>query len=664
MRISFIIYIAVFFITANLPAQQETKQSGPQHRESISPGQPQKGETANTQSGQGVDAVNPALYMTASDPDQTDRVVAKVGPIKIYESEFRNRFDFTAHPNLLQKGEQLAAKKEFLHQLIAEKLLSLDAREKGYDTVDSFRRIMTPLRNMFLRDALYTKEIKEKVIVNADDVKEGLSRIRKVLTISFFFSDNKDEIGFLYRKLRGGASFDSLLAERREQKDNPRKITFGDMEKSVEDLLYGLSEGGYTAPVRAGDGYYILKLLSVDNNPDLKDQETAGEEVKKIVQTRDEYKHYLAFYRSYLSSFKITADKEIFEDLIRIFVPAFYSKYSNQNPEQQVEAEGKSPEYYLKGDEVYAALGRMEDNLRDRTFISIKAHPVKPDFFIYQLSQDGFAVRDISEISIRSSLSSYIRKFIEDQLFAQEGYDEGLENTPAVKRDLGMWEDIYLSKMLKVNMFDSIKVSEKQAYSVYQQNNWTETMPPLVNIAEVLTDSLSIAETVLNELSHGVSIRDLAERYTKRDSLRDRGGEFGFFNITQHGEIGRVASGLKVGDVYGPLKVDDGYSIFQVIDKKQDTASYTKSFDDVKDQLITKITLAKFEKNINDYNARLAMQYGVEIYDDVLNSIKDIYLNLVVARKMGFGGEIYAFPYTEEYSGWYDIWMKNKNIIQ
>jgi parvulin-like peptidyl-prolyl isomerase len=602
--------------------------------------------------------INPYL------PAQQDRVVAEVGPFKIYESEFRDRFDFSAHPNLLQKRDEPAAKEEFLHQLIAEKLLSLDARAKGYDTTNAFRKIMTPLSNMFLRDALYTKEIKDKTEYDPADINEGKVRIKKVLTLGFIFSDSKDEITYIFNKLKTGASFDSLLMGRREQKDNPKKITFGDMEKPVEDAVYSLREGQFTTPINSGGGYYILKLLSEDNNTDLKTQESVNEDVKKIVQTRAEYKRYLEYYRSYLSNFRVTADKEIFEDLIRIFVPAFNEKYGKQNSVQVIPSEDKTQKYYLKGDEVYAALDKMDDKLRNKTFIKIKDDPVRPNFFLYQLSQDGFSVRDIGEMSIRSSLSAYIRKFIEDQLFTAEGYKEGLENTPAVKKDLGMWEDSYLSKLIKINMFDSIRVSEKQAYSVYKMNDWKESMPPLVNIAEVLTDSLSVAETVLNKLSQGFSIQELAKRYTKRDSLRDRGGEFGYFDMTQHGEIGRIASQLNVGEVYGPLKTDEGYSIFKVIDKKEDSTSYTKSFDEVKDQLIAKITLAKFQKYVNNYNAQLAARYGVVIYDNVLSSIKDIYMNLVVARRMGFGGEIYAFPYTEEYTGWYDIWMKNKNIIQ
>jgi foldase protein PrsA len=149
-------------------------------------------------------------------------------------------------------------------------------------------------------------------------------------------------------------------------------------------------------------------------------------------------------------------------------------------------------------------------------------------------------------------------------------------------------------------MFDSIKVSEKEAYSVYEQNDWKDTPLELVNVAEVLTDSLDLIEKVLNELSNGADIKDLAKRYTERDSLKDKGGEFGFFPITEHGDIGRIASQMKIGNVYGPIKLDEGYSVYQIIGKKEDTTVYTKSYGQVKDQLIAKITLAKFEKYVNE----------------------------------------------------------------
>lgn len=587
---------------------------------------------------------------------QEEKVLAKVGPCKIYESEFRERFDFSAHPKLMQKSDSLAVKGEFLHQLIAEKLLSIEAREKGYDTTEDFKSIFTPLENMFIRDALYKKEIKDKISYTDADIKEGLGRNQKVLNVEFIYSKEGNEIREIFKQLVSGASFDSLLLYRKENSVNPKKVKFGSMEENVEDSLFNLKPGQFTNPIEGDDGYYVFKLINIENNSDVKNSESAYEDVKKIVETRAEHQKYLDYYHSFFRQFRVTADKAIFEKLIKIFTPQFDKKYSQGND--------NTGKYYLKGDEIYSSLKKIDSGSRIKIFINLKDKPVKVETFVNQLSMDGLTINDLNEMSIRAALSAYIRKYIEDQLLTEEGYRESLDNDPDVKKYIGMWEDSYLSKLLMIHMFDSVRVSEEQAYSIYQQNDWKRTPPQLVNIAEVLTDSLSVAEKVLNELNKGVNIKDLARRYTKRDSLRNKGGEFGYFNITQHGEIGRIASQLKINDIYGPLKLEEGYSIFQVLDKKDDTTSYTMSFNEVKDQLIEKITLAKFEKCINDYNAALANKYGVEINDEALKDIDNIFMNLVVARYMGFGGEIYAVPYTEEYSGWYEIWKKGRNIAQ
>ncbi len=596
---------------------------------------------------------------------QEDRVVAKVGTYKIYESEFKDRFDFSAHPKLLQKSDQLKAKEEFLHQLIAEKLLSLDAREKGFNQSKNFKEIISPLRNMYVRDALYNSEIKNKINYSQKDITEGIERIKSLLKVKFIYSDKKDELQNIFDMLNSGSSFDSILALRTESKDNPKEVTFGTMDKDIEDIVYKLKIGDYTNPLESGDGFYILKLENVDPNPELKDQKTAFENVKKIVETRAEYKRYLDYYHNFFKNYRITADKEIFDNLVKIFISELRDKYSDSNKTNNFAAAEQSPnKIYLRGIEITSALQKLESESINNIFINLKPNPVKVDEFLNQLGEDGFYVKDLSELSIRSSLSSYVRKFIEDQLLTAEGVKKGFENSDEVKKYMKMWEDAYLSKILMESMFDSIKVSEEDAYSVYKQNDWKDEPLELVNVAEVLTDSLKVVEKVLDELSKGADIKELAKKYTIRDSLRNRGGEFGFFPIIEHGEIGRIAVQMKIGDVYGPLKLDEGYSVFQLIGKKEDATRYSKSYTDVKQEIIMKLTLAKFENYVIEYNAMLANKYGVEINEDVLKSIDNIYLNLVVVRYMGFGGEIFAVPYTEQYPGWYDIWQKNKNVIQ
>lgn len=47
--------------------------------------------------------------------------------------------------------------------------------------------------------------------------------------------------------------------------------------------------------------------------------------------------------------------------------------------------------------------------------------------------------------------------------------------------------------------------------------NQPKEFPTVVNIIEVLTDDLSIVDTVLNELKKGTDIRLLAAKYSIRD---------------------------------------------------------------------------------------------------------------------------------------------------
>jgi parvulin-like peptidyl-prolyl isomerase len=311
----------------------------------------------------------------------------------------------------------------------------------------------------------------------------------------------------------------------------------------------------------------------------------------------------------------------------------------------------------LIGDEVTSAVQSLDTKIISDTFIDLK-EPVRIKYFLNQLSHEGFYIKDLNEFSIRSSLSSYIRKFIEDQLLTYEAEKMGLNNSADVKKYMSMWRDSYLSKMLMADIFDSLNVSEEEISRHYNSGN----MPvELLKIAEVFTDSLKNVELILNELSKGENIHELARQYSKRDSSKYKDWNSGYFPITEFGEIGKYAALMEIGDIYGPVKVDGGYSIFQLVDRKMDTTDYSGSYDNVKDQLVLQLTLSKFEKFVNEFNAKLAQKYDVEIYEDVLSETRNIYLNLVVVRYMGFGGEIYAVPLTEQFSGWYNIW-KQENL--
>jgi hypothetical protein len=130
-----------------------------------------------------------------------------------------------------------------------------------------------------------------------------------------------------------------------------------------------------------------------------------------------------------------------------------------------------------------------------------------------------------------------------------------------------------------------------------------------------------------------------------------------------YGEIGKIASTMEIGEVYGPLKVPEGYSIFKLIDKKKESAQEPKPFEDVKTEVKANLMATRLEDKVNSYTVKLANDYGVKVDENVLSSIKVTNLAMVTYRYMGFGGRILGVPLTSPYKEWVNPWLKSKKDL-
>ena len=101
--------------------------------------------------------------------------------------------------------------------------------------------------------------------------------------------------------------------------------------------------------------------------------------------------------------------------------------------------------------------------------------------------------------------------------------------------------------------------------------------------------------------------------YTQREWTKAKGGEFGYTPVTLHKELTSAALNLKPGEVYGPIRTAEGYSIIKLIDKKEAVRTYKESFDNVKEQLRTDVIASKLKTTFEDETANLSNKYGVKV---------------------------------------------------
>jgi parvulin-like peptidyl-prolyl isomerase len=598
-----------------------------------------------------------AVY--AQDNLNLNKVVATVGNSAITSEEFLERYEMTPLFRKQIKRITPSLKLEFLYSLIAEKLWAQQAEAMGYDTTKIMNFVNEEFEKMFVRDAMYHREIKDKIKVTDEELIKGYVRNGKKLMINFLFSEDKKEIWNLYKMLNDGVPFDSVLATRPEQKEQlePEEIVYGQMAEEIEDSLYSLKIRNYTSPLLTPDGWYIFKLTNIINQifKSQSDKDDASGAVQKVIKARKEKDLFQQFYVNFFKNKKVNINKPLFQSLARKIAADFKEKKLNYRLKDD-------QPLYLEPEDVLKIEDEIGKDSLQMNYIEFNENPIKLDKFISILAFKNFNTIKYDLNSVAKLLDSETRKVIEDELLAREGIKEGLNYLPEVQKDLKMWKENYLEQMLKNKFIDSAGIEDKEAYNYYLKYYKNEVYPEEVNIIEVLTNSPDTVSEIMNELSKGADIRELASKYSIRDWTKKNRGEFGYFPITSFGNIGKIASRMKVGEIYGPLKVREGYSIFKLIGKRPSRVDTAQPFVKVKDEMKRYLAIKKEQNAINRYTVRLARKYGVDINLPVLEKIKVTNINMFGYRFLGFGGRITAAPLMAPDVDWVEPYLKNLNI--
>ena len=264
---------------------------------------------------------------------------------------------------------------------------------------------------------------------------------------------------------------------------------------------------------------------------------------------------------------------------------------------------------------------------------------------------------------ILDALNNRTRKFIEFKILADEGYKLGLQNTKNVRDKFNMWKQNYYSQLVTMEFADSANVTDDEVKTYYNQLNRGKFKTKEVNIIEVLVKDIDSAEKVLTELGNGTDIKIIASKYSIKNGVENSNGESGYKPIIYFNEIGSILDRMNVGEIYGPTKVSEGYSIFKLVDIREDSTEGAESYNQIKTELENELRHLKIKNTMNQFISKLAKEKNVSINQELLNSISITAHNSVVFQLLGFGGRITAVPLIAPNSEWVKDWMDSLKVI-
>ena len=166
-------------------------------------------------------------------------------------------------------------------------------------------------------------------------------------------------------------------------------------------------------------------------------------------------------------------------------------------------------------------------------------------------------------------------------LLPRQATDMGLADTERVQ--LGVRKtrrEALLERLREVEVTELIEFTDEELRQYYERNRDTYVRSDKISILEVLVDDSEQAEDLIQQLEAGGDLEQLARRYSMRSSrVRRAGGRMQLMRPDKYGRVGFEASEADVGEIVGPVKTSQGFSVFKVLKK---IPGYQESFEEAR----------------------------------------------------------------------------------
>ncbi len=572
------------------------------------------------------------LVLTLPAYAQAPTVLATVNGAPITAEEFRARYALTIYPHKDQPGMTPMVKWQVLYALIAERLLEQEARRRGFDAEDRFRRNYRLAEEMFVRDKLYRDSVRAVVRVSEDDVRARFRDERSSVEVEFIRADSEERIRHVHALLHAGMSFDTVLMEQQRMAPDAEAAT-SPVESELLSAAAKLRPGQVSAPVRIGDFWYLLRKRDTDTV--LRGEEEYQRRRPALVRdirAEREADRSAAFVRSCWRGDSATIAPYPYRAIGDALLRDYRAQYRADTSDMLLASEG-----------VFEQLRSEWAPRHDTTFAAIGVGRMTVGEFLDRLQALDLRLKR-GEVRLFPRLyEQRVREVLDRHILTRRGYDLGLQQSDEVRRDMAMWAANGLAQMMPELLWEQFIADDDSVWQMFLRQQSMLGPAPEVLLLEVLCADSSEAVDALRALDAGEDFRTLARERSIRDGASARNGEFGWFGVTEHGVLGRTAFGLRVGERAGPIPHAEGWSVIELLGKRRKGAGVLE-WADLRTAMEEKLRAGFEAQRAHNLVRSLAGREAITIDAAAVERTPVASMQMFTLRFLGFGGRIPAMP--------------------
>ncbi len=414
--------------------------------------------------------------------DDAQRIVAKVGEYDITVGDLFESYEIgPAFVKLLPDPLE-----SHLRYMIYEHLLAHEAITRGYDITKFFNDRLFAIEEDLTVDELYHDEILSSVELTEENIYAGIAKARVNMRLRWLFAESKYEAEQLYEQYHTGVPFDSLFARQMLSADGNtgRKLETTQLFLERDNMefarqLYDVKTQEVSEPIEGPDGYYIVRIDELWQNPIL-----PGHEYQQLK-----------------------------EQAITVLTQLKADELSERYVQRLIQEE--NPEIIINGMNVVRAYlaeqGLTDDQIEDwdipltllteggpqkitetPEFLEI---PVATSLSLTLTAQDYLEWFDIRQFQLKrssrelfnASIMLSVKKMMQDKLLSREAYTRGLHERERVVHEVRKWKAKLLYTMMRRAINRSIEISDAMIESYYtrNRNRFKDEQGELILLADV-----------------------------------------------------------------------------------------------------------------------------------------------------------------------------------
>ena len=518
-------------------------------------------------------------------------VLAEVGTTKINTTDFVTRYS----EYILASGikDNIVTRRAILNNMINETLLrQYDDNKKIFDNPEYKKELKWAEKQTvlaFLKD----RDIYAKMKVTEAELRDAFYKTNLKISARHLFAETEEEAKSLYQLLQTGQDFSTLAKQvftDSTLRNNGGYLGFfswGDMDPTFEDAAYSLKPGEISKPVKTQFGYSVIKVEERVPNPLLTETEFLKNKkhIERTVRMRKRGIAEAEFVSKYFNAGKVTVDEKIL------------SKTLDNLSYSTADLVESAPKELTSG-----VLVRYQNRVYSQKDILQRINAI-PFFHREKIS---------SAKALEATIKGLVLQDILFGLAEKKGYTKSEEVLATIEK---YNSNIFL-KYKRAEVAEAKTFPESDVRKFYDDNPAYFKNEDQINIQEIIVSRKTFADTLLEKIKSGSDFGNLAFMYSKRSWSAKNKGVMGFADLSKFGGLKDTLSKSEVGNIIGPVKIQDMFGIFKVLGKK---TGAIKKFDEVKNLAEKLLRKEKSKPIMEEYITGLRQKTIVKWDDNQLS---------------------------------------------